>query len=343
MVSGARVLLLACAALGQVLLVLSSEPSVAEGGDCLLQRHGQVAKMGIARQELPDHLFEMGKQVFKDEEGLNKIVAEATKVTKLFAGVQIELYIRGNDNAAQRLGEKTEDGGEYGLETLLDARHDENGMVNMIDMGGNYGAVTIAVFKKFPGLVRTVVVEPVAPTYFFLRWNLWLNKVPDVTKEEFMKEPKKPGVVAVFGGATEERHKDLLMCAHPEWSMNAHFVEKFDAGWGCDCSIMSCTTVPGITTESLFDFFGKDAVTLMKMDCEGCEFQALPGLAKDPTRVKRLVGELHVPEEHLIDTACLFDNGRFMTKVCKTAEDTWASSLPLECNQQRKLCRSFMH
>ena len=28
-----------------------------------------------------------------------------------------------------------QDGGEYGLETLLDARHDENGMVNMIDMG----------------------------------------------------------------------------------------------------------------------------------------------------------------------------------------------------------------
>jgi len=316
-------------------------PEVAQS---LLQTQSRKSSLSLhgrkAKDVLPQHLHDVGVQVFQSEEGLDKAVSESVPLSITYAGVPINLRILAKDNAAQRLGDKDEDGKEYGLDTLLEARASSDDMINMIDMGGNYGAVSIAVFNKFQGLVRAVLVEPVAPTYFFLRWNLWLNNVPDVSREDFVKDPSKPGVVPLFGGVTENPGQDLLMCAHPEWSMNAYVVDKFDEGYGCDCRYMNCTKVPGINAEHLFkDYFDNAPITLMKMDCEGCEFHTLPVLAKDPSRVKRLVGELHMPEEHLIDTACQYDNGMYMTKVCRLEEKKWGSSLALECNQERKVCK----
>jgi len=320
------------------------EPSV-EAGESLLQfRSEKVSRTVQAKDELPDDLYQLGVQVFHTEEGLEKAVNEAQKLEIDYAGVKMSLRILHQDNAADRLGGQTEDGEEYGLDTLLDVRQNSDDMVNMIDMGGNYGAVTIAVFKKFPGLLRTVVLEPVAATYFFLRWNLWLNDVPYFTKEEFLKDDKKPGVVALYGGVPVTADEELLICVHPEWSMNAIAVAKFDAGWGCDCRFMNCTSVPRWPPDNLLnDFFGDSPISLMKMDCEGCESNVLPVLAKDPSRVKRLAGELHTPEEDLIDTSCLYDGGRYMTKVCKVKQGEWKSSLPLGCDEgeKRQKCNEF--
>lgn len=316
-------------------------------GDSLLQvssSHGsKVDKIGKAYGDLlPAHLHELGLETFGNEEALDKVITESETINIKYGGIPILLRIAGKDTAAQRFGGKDEDGSEYGLQTLLETRKGDHGMVNMVDMGGNYGVVSIAVYKKFPKLIRAVVVEPIASTYFFMRWNMWLNKVPSLTKEEFVESHEKPGVVALHRGVTDKEGKDLQMCSHPEWSMNARMMSQQSIidGGECDCNQLHCTQVPGITAQSLFnDYFGDASINLLKMDCEGCEFESLPFLAEHASRVRRLVGELHLPEEHMIDTACQYDNGKYLTKVCRVAEWEWKSSLPLGCKEQRQACR----
>lgn len=150
--------------------------------------------LGKAVDVLPRDLYEIGLQTFGGaKEMLDKVVKESVEIHVNYAGVPLRLRILAKDNAAQRLGGQTEDGKAYGLDTLLSGRglvrENRENMVNMIDLGGNYGAVTIAVYNKYPGLLRTVVVEPVATTYFFLRWNMFLNKVPSVTQKELSRIP----------------------------------------------------------------------------------------------------------------------------------------------------------
>jgi len=296
---------------------------------------------GVAQHALPKEIYDLGMKSFGSEEALDKVVAESTMTEIEYAGVSMKLRFLAKDTAAARMGAKTEDGSEYGLGSLLDTRASAKDMLNMIDMGGNYGTVSIAVYKKYPDLVRAVVVEPVAATYFFMRWNMYINNVPYLSKEEFANDASKPGVLALHGGITATS-EPIQLCSHPEWSMNARSMNDHarQDGGDCDCEKMVCSTVPGYTTQGLFDdHFGQHTVNLLKMDCEGCEFEALPFLAKHPEKLKRLVGELHVPAENLIDTACLYDNGKYFTKVCRLAETEWASSLPLGCGEPRKKCR----
>lgn len=369
-VSVLTVAFLACCE--QVLLAVGSgsctesvlnEAQSPELGESLLQsrsnRELRAAEALKAKDILPPDLYELGVEVFHNEEDLQKAVEESMEMNIEYAGVPVTLRVLNKDNAAKRLGGETEDGKEYGLDTLLEARQEDHDMVNMIDMGGNYGVVTIATYNKYPGLLRTVVVEPVAATYFFLRWNMYLNKVPHLSQEDFVKDKTRPGVVALYGGVPVTADEDVvLVCVHPEWSMNAMAVAKFDAGWGCDCRFMNCTKVPRLSMDTLLDdFFQDSSITLIKMDCEGCESHVLPELKEKLSRVKRLAGELHHPEEELIDLACKYDNGRYITKVCKIKEgdktvskeetndeyasakhDVWASSLPLGCNEERQKC-----
>merc|ERR1719453_2331553 len=99
---------------------------------------------------MPDDLYELGKQIFHNEEGLQQAIQESALLNIKYAGVPITLRILAKDNAAERLGNSTEDGLDYGFENLDEAREDPHGLVNMIDLGGNYGAVTIAAYNKIP-------------------------------------------------------------------------------------------------------------------------------------------------------------------------------------------------
>lgn len=325
-----------------------SEPS-AEPGECLLQTKSSRASKSQASVELPESLVTLGIKTFGSKEELDKVVRESKLANIEYAGISLVLRFLKEDNAAWRLGQKSEDG-YGGLNDLEDIHSSKKDMVNMIDLGGNNGLVTIAVYNKYKGKVRAVVTEPISTTYFFMRWNMELNKVPYLTKDEFLKDTKKPGVVALHAGVTAKLGQDLHMCAHPEWSMNAIAQEQGGKGsWNfehrgdgnCDCGPgFACTVVPGINTATIFDsFFQKATVTLMKMDCEGCEYYALPALMERPDRLKRLVGELHMPEEEFIDMSCKYDAGTFLTKVCRTGEAEWGSSLPLECGKERKVCK----
>jgi FkbM family methyltransferase len=312
-------------------------------GESLLQaKSGSITKKHPtsqkARDVLPESLVELGLQVFGDEPTLDKVVTEAREINVTYAGVPLVLRILANDSAEQRIGGQDEDGAEYGLDTVLDVLKDSDGMVNVIDMGANYGVVGISVFNKFAGRVRAILIEPVAVTYFFLRWNFEINNVPYLSKKAWLSDSKTAGVHALHAAVTAKAGEDIQMCSHPSVSMNSRTSDSV-AHPACNCSFETCDMVSGVSTEGLMnDYFENEDITLLKMDCEGCEFKSLPAVANHHSRIRRLVGELHIPTEDLIDIACEHEEGRYMTKVCRIDETNWKAGLPLNCTHGRKKC-----
>jgi len=315
----------------------------AEMGASLLQtKSSGVAKVErsaaeVVRTMVPE-LQSLGLETFGSPEAFEKAVDESVTLNINFADIPLTLRIKKQDSAQDRLGKLDEVGAEYGIDSLLAVRESDKDMLNMIDIGGNFGAVSIALYNKFPGLVRAVVVEPMAKTYFFMRWNMWLNGIHHMTKKEFLQNPNRPGVVALNRAVTEKDGDQLQMCAHPDWSMEAR--SPTIDGIPCDCDHWICTSVKGVSPGSLLqDYFGEQKISLLKLDCEGCEIKALPALASHPGQILRFAGELHVPEEHLIDIACNWDEGKYFTKVCRTGKSwEWKfdSSMKLGCGDKKR-------
>jgi len=325
-------------------------------GRCLIQRDlGRIDAVGVVNRHelvqgtpknedkaaktethedddaLPSELRELGLKLFGTEENLKKVVSNSTLVKATVFDIELKLRIKKGDNAVERLPDegKTD---EYGVNKIMDEGPSVHGMINVVDMGANYGIVPIALFHKYPKHVRAVIAELVPTTYFFLRWNLHLNEVPLLTEEELQMKGKDrtPGVLAVNKGVSEKDEADMHVCWSPDNSMNAMI---------CDCKKKpfpsECLTVKTISTPSMLKFFGKDGIDFLKMDCEGCELHSLPALAKmddAPKLIRRLVGELHEVPPEIEDIACKFNHKTWMTKVCRNR----GAGQQLECNPKTR-------
>lgn len=264
---------------------------------------------------LTSELVDLGVSLFGSREHLESVVEKSVLVPMSFANVQMELRIAHGDDANGRLPEENGDG--YGLDTLMGFQ-DSEGMINVVDMGGNYGAVTIAAYKKYPDLVRSVVAEPIPATFFFLRWNMALNNVTVVDESEFTAHPRRPGVVLLHKAVSAKGDETLRVCEMPWSTMNAHL--SWDKNTcKCDKEEMHCAEVPSVAAEHMVDLFGGEDIGLWKLDCEGCEHEALPAIAKGPhaARVKRMAGELHDPDPDVVQLACKWDSGKFLTAFCR--------------------------
>jgi len=265
---------------------------------------------------LPPDLVELGTRLFGSTAAMELVVAQSSCGPMTYANVSLHICIATGDNAKNRLPE--EDGEGYGLDTLLDLRSDKSkGMINMLDFGGNYGVVTIATSKKYPGKVRAVVAEPVPSTFFFLRWNMYLNGVTVVDETAFRKGGSEAGVVALQQAVSGPGDSVLRICSAVDNSMNSYLSLDSNA---CKCydDKTPCFEVPVASSDHMLDMFGSEDITLLKMDCEGCEKSSLPTIANGAgaARVKRLVGELHDPDPSLVQLACKWDNAKFMTAYC---------------------------
>mmetsp|Transcript_35609 Transcript_35609/g.64026 ORF Transcript_35609/g.64026 Transcript_35609/m.64026 type:complete len:392 (-) Transcript_35609:104-1279(-) len=290
-----------------------------------------AAVKGQKKIELPEDLKKLGIEMFKSEEALNEIVANSEEISATVFDKKLTLRIKKGDNAISRLPDegKTD---EYGIKEILDEGPTAHGMINVIDMGANYGIVPIALFHTYPKFVRAVIAEPIPQTYFFLRWNLKLNNVPELTEEEIKATGKErtPGVLAIHQGVAED-DKDMSFCWAKNNSMNAMM---------CDCKRppfpSECLKVKTISTMSLLSLFGESGVDFLKMDCEGCELHSLPALDKldkGTTLVRRLVGELHEVPPKIEDIACKFTHKTWMTKVCAQPR---GAGQQLECDPKTR-------
>lgn len=288
----------------------------------------------LAKEILPEELYLLGLSTFGGEAHLNEIVLEANHMKVKYAGEELELRIRKGDDALLRYGMPGEDGRDYGLPVVgrekASLLQGSSGVMNMIDVGGNYGVVSIAMFKALEGKIRTVAVEAMPSTYFFLRWNMWINGVPHLEAKD-VHSPNALGVAAINAGVTGNDQVIVSMCSSPENSMNS---AKNTGG----CPPKDTVTVPGVSVDTLMKLFGKETISLLKLDCEGCEQQAAPELVKYTSRVRRVVGELHAPSENVIDSVCKFNAERYFTKICKVKKSgivVW-EAISLSCGDAKR-------
>jgi len=219
------------------------------------------------------------------------------------------------------------------LDSLGQMQPTTSGMMTMLDIGGNYGVVSIAAFKKYSDKMRTIIIEPVPSTYFLLRWNMELNGIPQLTEEQFRSSPQQAGVLALNNGISTLDQDVIGLCYTPPFTMEARL---------CNCQeqagsqtqqtgVPQCASVTSRSLGAVVEMFGQQAITFLKMDCEGCETNVVPALRNTGTSeyllaVGRFAGELHGSVNEFEDFACQFEEGKWFVHVChESASQQWTT------------------
>mmetsp|Transcript_139342 Transcript_139342/g.253469 ORF Transcript_139342/g.253469 Transcript_139342/m.253469 type:complete len:385 (+) Transcript_139342:78-1232(+) len=297
-----------------------------EGRKIRMPAQSQAPKSGAARALLPPHVFDLGMQLLFNEEVLDYVVANTDTWHSPYAGVNITWRMVNGDYVDMN--------DVYGVDSLHKISNTTD-MLTMLDLGGNYGRVSTAAYKNYPGKMRIVVVEPIPSTYFLLRWNLWLNGVPELTLEEFQDSPDKAGVLALNSGLSKLDGESTEMCYIPPETMTARI---------CNCS-HGFTNRPGeqcahIKSRSIGSLLGllNHSVSFLKMDCEGCEIDVLPTVARltqeSQLKIGRFAGELHALPNDLEDVACKAEGGQWFVHICFLKGVQLSVDLPERCQQQ---------
>lgn len=278
-------------------------------------------KFGLAYNVLPIELRDVGISLFGGLDNLKGLLENTQILNTSYAGIPMAIAMDKHDDAAARFGPTAENGEEYGLDSLLQSQPNSE-VLNMIDVGGNLGVVTIAVYKKYPGKVRAVVVEPVPTTHFYLRLNLWLNHIPPLPAAP---GAHTPGVGAIQKAISTNEGFVLNICIPGHdgqtGSMNAYPITPKRP---CNCQAGGkdfCTQVGSTTMQTLFAAFLNEPVHFLKLDCEECEREALVEIQNKQlgNRIVRMAGEMHMMEPSIVDLACQYNGGAFLTGMCQAA------------------------
>jgi FkbM family methyltransferase len=140
-----------------------------------------------------------------------------------------------------------------------------------IDIGAHIGTITLALLADHPDL-RVVAVEPLPENCDLIRINLVANGWEDraTVVRGAIAKGKSARIAYDFDG--------------PDYLRNHRYIGGMTLGKDADHATI---TVPAVRLSSLID----GDCPLLKVDCEGCEWDLLadPAVA----RVERIVGEGH--------------------------------------------------
>jgi FkbM family methyltransferase len=243
----------------------------------------------------PD-LVKLGVELFGTEDALDQFLQSSRPPMSIaFDGVGMRLKESVGDNSVSRL--QGEAGDTYGIDRITET----DGV--FIDIGMNIGAVTIAVSKKFPGL-QVLSAEPIPSTYFLARLNMRLNAVNDVAVGSFGVYPGIPGVLALQRAVASvdkvipmrysmaSTQDSLVGGQHDEWAKSVNDKTlRPDIG-----GTWRTTDVHTLVIPTFLEAHQVQQVRFLKMDCEGCEFDAIPHMSKFLSNkgvVQRFAGEIH--------------------------------------------------
>jgi FkbM family methyltransferase len=156
--------------------------------------------------------------------------------------------------------------GEYNLPGIEFRRNDV-----VIDVGANIGIVALYLAKKHPD-IHIVAMEPVPTTFSHLQENIVLNRVGNITP---------------LNCAVTRDGRDLRMIVHPGHSggSTGHIRELKQPGH-------YNLTVRSRTLDAIFADYVQDRCRLLKIDCEGAEYEVLSS-TRSLDRVDHLGIELH--------------------------------------------------
>eukprot|EP00308_Calcidiscus_leptoporus_P001365 CAMPEP_0119365366 /NCGR_PEP_ID=MMETSP1334-20130426/12307_1 /TAXON_ID=127549 /ORGANISM="Calcidiscus leptoporus, Strain RCC1130" /LENGTH=313 /DNA_ID=CAMNT_0007381335 /DNA_START=25 /DNA_END=966 /DNA_ORIENTATION=+ len=161
-----------------------------------------------------------------------------------------------------------------------------------LDVGANIGDTSIQILRLNPQ-ARVVALEPVPITYLYMQWNLRVNWIPVLRPSDYPANgtvPARGGVLPIHAGVTADG-RQISMSLNPRYSKNAR-QGTYQPGRSVNVSTLQLPKL-------LLDLGVKDRrLPLLKIDCEGCEFEALPQLEKVGllALADRIVGEIHAPQ-----------------------------------------------
>uniref|UniRef100_A0A7S1PPW4 Methyltransferase FkbM domain-containing protein n=1 Tax=Alexandrium catenella TaxID=2925 RepID=A0A7S1PPW4_ALECA len=250
-------------------------------------------RKGAAPEAAPSFLDEHAARVLADHH------AAALEVLERWRGLVWWSFVRAKEHV-----------GDYDIGmTLLSNDHSEEmrgttelyGLGNypvppesvVFDVGGNVGKVAIIMAHIYHG-VRVVTFEPSELNRFFLELNLAINNVPYIPS----------GGHRDAGGSKFVLGAESFVEVRGEAITNSTGTEDFafqpmsadESGLDPSHRSMSAeySSVRTITIEDAMKELGVDRVRLMKIDCEGCEFEVFPALSNATLdRIDSLVGEYH--------------------------------------------------
>ena len=140
----------------------------------------------------------------------------------------------------------------------------------VIDIGGNIGIMSIYLAKKYPFL-KIITIEPVYRTYMFLLRNIWLNKITNIF----------PINCAITGDG-----KQLTL--YVDYSISGGASSKVIVTDNHDT-----ITVNSMTLDNIFEMFKLDKVKLLKIDCEGSEYEILYN-TNNLSNIEYIRAEFHI-------------------------------------------------
>jgi FkbM family methyltransferase len=156
----------------------------------------------------------------------------------------------------------------------------------VLDIGAHVGTVGLAIALDNPD-ARVVMVEPLPSNLASIAANIELAGVGDrVTLEAAAATDTKHPTVDVthtYASVTGVDQSYLDQCRHV-----GNIFRQVPDGPVVDSQSV---TVPGISLAALLKKYSIGRVALLKIDCEGCEWQFLR--SKALARVDRIVGEYH--------------------------------------------------
>lgn len=160
---------------------------------------------------------------------------------------------------------------------------------HFIDIGANCGVATIILAKQNPE--STIYsYEPHLETFELLQKNIELNGLTNV----------KSFNMAVSNKTT----KSITLTTHPHFSGgNTTYadMDTFTRHFGSNTNIIT-RTVPAISLDEIIESFNIDSVYLLKIDCEGAEYDILYDSGHFKSKiVKNMVGEFHNLKYNRVD------------------------------------------
>ncbi|GAB7140419.1 hypothetical protein RsTz2092_03670 [Deferribacterales bacterium RsTz2092] len=144
----------------------------------------------------------------------------------------------------------------------------------IIDIGGNIGTVSMYLAKKHPN-IKIYAYEPTKRNYENFLKNIKLNNIPD-------------GIITLFNKAVTKDSRDVHISTMLQNSGGSNiFTPK-------STSDTSGGDVPSTTLDKIFEENNINKCALLKIDCEGAEYEILYNTKEQHLRkCACILGELH--------------------------------------------------
>lgn len=151
----------------------------------------------------------------------------------------------------------------------------------VIDIGANVGIFSIYLARRFPFL-KIYSFEPVKESYDSFLRNIHKNGVAD-------------NVITLVNKAVTKDGRNVTMFMYDRSTACSTMSENPEVWFrGAPQTNIHSSNIQSITLDGIFNEFQIDHCKLLKIDCEGCEYEVLSSTSEDVfKKIEILRGEFH--------------------------------------------------